>query len=431
MQQQLSERPEESQPEDEPLIEAKRKDMAAVMESERQRNEELQELTEPVKPPTWPSELKEPIDNIDAIGYSASTITTGSNDIETANFRITGGDIGVQITLERCMHNMVAAAQRTKPTTLPTTLESIPRLELNLLDDFLDNMPRLGDMYTDENEVDDPQLLGVGKFIGECIVQSYGGSWNHETPAHKSVIHLGDHVLEPIGLAAEFLASEDFDEIRLRQIIDEADAAVETSTALSTFATYVDPTSGLGDEALTASLAELWVGYRFVMADTSVQDVADSIEILRSTEHLAVATIAPEHLPTLSRSDAPGATGQQQRAAIAYVRDTGEFLLLRSRKHFTRLLEISPLELNQDHAPEIADWVQRWFRPEWELMVDRETTDYWRERYETDKLKSPSLQHRDEQYELVLHALDTQPAGRKIVITHRPSATASWQMTIE
>ena len=431
MQQQLAERPEESQPEDEPLIEAKRKDMAAVMENERQRNEELQELTEEVKPPTWPSELQEPIDNIDAIGYSASTITRGSNDIETANFRITGGDIGVEITLERCMHNMVAAAQRTKPTTLPTTLESIPRLELNLLDGFLDNMPRLGDMYSDENEVDDPRLLGVGKFIGECIVQSYGGSWNHETPAHKSVIHLGDHVLEPIGLAAEFLASDDFDDVRLRQIIDDAEAAVETSTALSTFANYVDPTSGLGDEALAASLAELWVGYRFVMADTSVQDVANSIEILRSTEHVAVATISSEHLPVLNPFDDGGATDGQGRAGIAYLRNTGEFLLLSSRKHFARLLEVSSLDLDQSDAPTIADWIQSWFRPGWDIMVDRETTEYWRERYETDKLSPPSLQHRDQQYELVLHALDTQPVGRKIIVTHRPAETVSWQLTIE
>lgn len=431
LQRRLSQRPEQSSPPSDQLIEAKQKNMSAVMQDERRQNESLQDLIAEVHPPIWPSEIEEPLDVIAPIGFSKDTILRGSNRIETANFRITGGDIGVEITLERCMHNLIAAASAKKPTTLPMTLESIPRIELNLLDSFLDAMPDLDELYRDENEVDDPHPLAIGKFIGECIVQSYGGVWQYDAPIEASVIHLGDHELDPIGLAEDFLDTGDFDAVSLRQLIGDAEEAVETSTSFPTFANYIDPTSALEGEALALRLAELWVGYRFSLPDTAVQKIAASLNLIEKTYHFIAIGIDAQYLPTSFAEHVEGALDSNGQAGMAYSRKTGEFLILASRKHFCRLVDVAGVELSHHYAPKIAGWIQRLFRPGWRVMVDQQTAQKWGQKLNTQKLAPPSLRQQDDNFVLQVHAIDGNNKLRIIQLGYRPSKPNPYQLMLK
>ncbi len=421
LQQRLAQRSKSFEVSEQPRIDAKRKDMSDVMQQERHQNESLQDLVADVYPPVWPSQTDQPIDSIEPIGFSEHTILRGSNDIETANFRITGGDIGVEITLERCMHNLIAAASAVKPTTLPLTLESIPRVEMNLLDNFIKDMPSLDALYRDETEVEDARPLAIGKFIGECIVQSYGGVWQHDVPADETVIHLGDHVLDPIGLAREFLQSGDFDTVSLRDIVADAEHAVETSTAFPTFAAYLDPTSGLEKEALVMRLAELWAGYRFCLPDKTLPKIAASLSLLHEATHFIALAIDTGFVPSAIVKHVDGAVDPEQRARLGYIRDTGEFLLLSSRKHFCRLMEVTDLEMRRETAPELAGWIQNFFRPGWHVMVDEQTTQKSREKYGTKDLKPPKLQKKGSAYAMRLHAVDRNRKIRTIKLAYRPS----------
>ena len=431
IQHRLSQRPQEGTSKKDLLMEAKKKDMTAVMQDERRRNECLQELVAEVHPPIWPSEVETPLDIIEPIGFSEHSILRGSNRIETANFRITGGDIGVEITLERCMHNLIAAASAKKPTTLPLTPDSIPRVELNLLDDFLQAMPDLDELYRDETDIDDPRPLAVGKFIGECIVQSYGGIWRYDTPVNTSLIHLGDHELDPIGLAEEFLSTNDFDSISLRELIADAEEAIDTSTSFPTFTNYIDPTPALEGEALALRLAELWIGYRFALPDTDVQKIASSLTILEATPHFIAFGIDAQYLPTTIVAHIQGSVDSDARARMAYSRDSGEFLLLASRKHFCRMVDIAEVELSQHFAPKIAGWLQQFFRPGWRIMTNQKTTQKWRNKLGSKDLKPPSLRQQDDDFILRTHGIDRNRKLRQLQLSYRPSRPIPYQLQIQ
>lgn len=430
IQKQLSQGPERPDAKQQ-LIEANQKNMAAVMERERGRNERLQDLPPDAEPPNWPSNYDTPIDAIEPIGFSATTILPGSNEIETANFRLTGGDIGVEITLERCMHNLIAAALSVKPVTLPQILASIPRLELNLVDGFLDEMPELSSLYRNETEVENPKTLGVGKFLGECIVRTYGGVWEHDIPARNSRIHLGDHVLDPIGLAERFLATDDFDDVDLRSLIDEAAEAVKTSTGLPVFSNHIDPTSSLADDALPPNLAELWVGYRFVLPDTELQPIASSIEVLESNDEAIVYSIGVGFVPAPLVTNLDGIDDGDGRCRMAYLRESGEMLVLASRKHFGRFLEGSNLELDQETASEIAGLTKHLFRPGWSVLVDPDRLAEWRRHFETDELEAPSLYRERGRIELALHAVDEKSDLRKIVVSCRQTDPLRYAIRVD
>lgn len=415
---------------DEETIDAQRKDMTAVMDHERNKNEKLQQLVAQVDPPIWPSNYDRPLDTIEPIGFSKESLLKASNDIETANFRITGGNIGVEIALERCMHNLVAAATAGRATTIPTVLASIPRLELNLLDDFLRQMPPVDELYREEMELEAPEVAAVGKFIGECIVQSYGGRWEYQTPVRDSVIHLGDHQLDPLGIAEEYFSKRNFEAVNMRTLIGEADRAVETSTEFPTFTDYVDPTSGMTDEALEVMLAELWIEYRFALQETELPQISSSVEVLDEKPDRILFTLSAKHVPN-QLVGAAGALDSNRRVAMAYVRDTGEFLVLSSPKHFCRLLEVTDTELGRESGRGVVDWIQRLFRPGWVVATDRDSAAECRQHIGSDDISAPSFQ-KPARHQVVLELSALGEADRlyDIALDYRPRALVPYRLRV-
>lgn len=430
MQRRLTERPSQAPKKPDLLMEAKQRDMTDYMQRDRRRNEDLQALVAAVSPPSWPSEQEEAIDFIEPIGFAPRAIIRGSQAIETANFRITGGDISVQVTLERCMHNLLAAALATKPITLPLELPSIARLEFNLLDDFLSAMPGLDELYRKEHNVSDQIPLAIGKFIGECIVQSYGGVWDYDQQPEKSVIHLGDHILDPIGLAEKFLDADDFDSVTLREVIHEAEVAVDTSTTIPSFADYLDPTSGLEKEGLAMSLAELWVDYRFVVPDQILPDVAASLQVVEQTPKFVVFTIGSAYAPEVISKYVDGSVDEQGRIALGYLRDTGEFLLLPSRKHFARFMVEGRLDLGRKTAQAVSRLLDRFFRPGWVVATSSSEADQIKRKFGDESYKPPAFRSESGQMDLRVHAVDEKRKRRVIHVQFRPGEVDPYEVRV-
>lgn len=431
MRERLAQRHADSRQAPELLIEANQKNMTAIMQQERHQNEELQSLVQATPPQVWPSQVEVAIDTIQPIGFSNKSILRGSSSINTNLFRLTSGDIGVEITLERCMHNLMAAAHSVKPVNLPLVPETIARLELNLQDDFLDSMPSLDALYAEETQVDDQRQLAIGKLIGECIVQSYGGVWEHADPPQESVIHLGDRVLDPMGLAGEFLQMKNFDDVCLRDLVDEADEAILTSTSLPTFTDHIDPTPGLEKEALRMSLAEMWVSYRFDLADTDIQTIAPTVSIIgRPMKTFIAFGIHSTHVPHGIIRSSPGSVDSDGQTRMAYCRKTGEFLVLGSRKHFRRLLQVSGTPLVASTASRFAEWAQALFRPGWTLMTNKEAADKWSREFDTDKLQPPRFRSQGNNSDLRLSAVDRNNRLQRIDIRYRPEKTQAFEIVV-
>ena len=420
---------------EEPLartLAATRGSMSRLMQQERRENECLQDLVAEMLPPVWPSELEVPIDTIPPLSASSSSILRGSDSITTANFRFTSGDIGVQITMERAMHNLIAAASAVKPTPLPLLRESIPRIELNLRDGLLEKMPKLDELYCEESEVNDEATLAVGKFIGECILQTYGGTWDHNIPAHESKLHLGDHRLDPIGLATRFLRSGDFDGVSLRSLIDEAEQAVDTSTSLPMLKAYLDPTSAMEAEALKILLADLWVNYRFSMPETLTPKIAASLILEEVDPAFVIARLPKQFLPEALFTNVEGGIDREGLASIAYLRRTGEFLMLASRKHFCRFLTATGKILDRNTAPAIAAYLDHHFRPGWRLVNDTKTAEALRRRIGNDQLRSPTLQRKGNDVGLAIQAVTPSGAVQVVRLRYRMDEDRSpFQLSIQ
>ena len=410
------------------LVESQLRDMTAALKAERQLNECLQDIVAQTPPQVWPSEIKSPIDNVPPIGFSSSPILRGSSKIANSNFRITGGDLGVQITLERCMHNLMAAAHALKPVALPTAPQSIGRVELNLQDNFLETMPSLESLYLEETPVQNEKQLGIGKFIGECIVQCYGGTWHYHNPPETSMVNLGSHRLEPMKLAGEFLKAKSFDDVDLRALIDHADEAVRTSTSLPTFRQHIDPTPGLEIEALVMSLAQLWADYRFDLADTAVPQIAPTMEILDRRPRVIVFGLGRQFVPPAILEDSPGSV-ISGKAIMAYDRRSGEFLVLASRKHFARMLRLTQLTLDAEGLPEITSLLPL-FRPAWKTVIDRESAQEARELSNSSEIVLPEFRERDQESGLRLQACDEEGVLRQIVLRYRPDHISPYALSV-
>ncbi len=390
--------------------------MSAVLAEERRLNECLQDMVDPVFPPRWPSSQEEPIDIVEPIGFAQDPILRGSSSIRNQNFRITGGQITIQIILDRCMNSLIAAALAQKPIMLPLTPDSIPRMELNLLDSFTDDMPKLIDLYSEDARIRDQLQLGIGKFIGECVSVPYGGAWHYGDPPESSKVLLGDVTLDPMALARDFLDRDHFDDVSFRSLIDDAELALRSSTSLPTFTEHIDPTPGLEGEGLKLSLAEMWVAYRFVLNDLDAPRIADSIEIQERGEVGYTTFLVDQEFVPQELAGIPGATDSQGRVAMAYLGRTGEFLVLSSRKHFARFLTRTGLALTKSTAKEILSRLSL-FRPGWQIVSSPRRAEEMNRHFQGTPLQPPNF-HTGATPVLQFSALDADRTPQQLQIRY-------------
>lgn len=348
-----------------------KQNMMSIMHEERLLNQAIQNMVPAAVPPQWPSLVENPIDQIPPIGMDSRNILGGVTGLAAADFRLTGGDITIEIVLERCLHNLLAATQTDKVTTLPFRPTSIARLELNMRDGLLERMEPMDSLYIEETKINNHHTLALGRFLGDCIVQTYGGVWAYEHPPEASFIHLGKGAtLRPFALAKEWIDADDIDDVILESITSKAKQAMADYAMLSTVVSYSDPTPGLDGSALSIKLADLWIEYRFIMREAELQEVTDAIHIIEQDSKIILFSINARWTPD-------SATGHQNHAVtpdgnvyMAYVRSTGEFLLLGSRKHFARYVSLRWDALTPESVGEVGVLLANMHLPATKLIKD-------------------------------------------------------------
>ncbi|RVU41512.1 hypothetical protein EA187_18370 [Lujinxingia sediminis] len=413
------------------LMDAGLTNMSRVLREERNANEALQQSVPAAIPPAWPSEMEEPIDTIPPIALPSRSVLSRSDAIRSSSFRLTGGDIGVEITLERCMHNMLASIQSIGDITVPFTLQALRQLELNLLDDVFARMPELSALYRDETAVDDQRPLAVGKFLGDCLAQAFGAVWSYAQPPEASTMRVGQEEIDPLGVARTILDAEHFDAIGFEQLVRQSEKGTRTSTAMVARHFYVDPTPGLDGEALHMKLAELWVAYRFELSAIQTNEIAASLRTHMVHRDVIVFSVDKGFVPaSFLRQIGPGALSSEGRTSLAYVRSSGEFLLLASARHFARFLETAPFELTSESLPTLLPWLQRLFRPGWRLVESDEIARQAVERTGVRAITAPTFARNEEIARVQVNFLE-RATPHVMRLHYNPDALVHFEIEIQ
>jgi hypothetical protein len=325
-------------------------------------------------PPAWPSKAGyDSIDDVPAIAMERGAIFGNSAGIDTRDFSVTSGDLLTEIFLERCLRNLLVATQENKATTIQLRPESFVQMEINCRDGLLGKMRALSPIYNDRDGFEDFRRLAVGMFMGECIVRTFDAKWNFEVSPGQSYLEVGTVLLEPFDLFQRWMSAEDKDDVFLEQMARKAERASRESTSMTLEQSYIDPTRELKDQALASKLAEVWANYLFSITDASFSNVAKTLEPLEVNDEVIVFALAPRWAPDYARGPEGEATLSDGRVVIAYLRRTGEFLPMASRKSVARLLEATLDELNGQTASQALEVVANYFRPTWQIASNAES----------------------------------------------------------
>lgn len=412
---------------DEERIDANKKDLQKVIERERSENAGLLSEIEEMGPPEWPSKAGyDSLDTVEAVSLDRGSIIGGSNNIDTRDFRLTSGDLLTQIFLERCLRNLLATTQRGKSRGFLLRPESIPMMELNCRDGLFEAMRPLSSIHEDRPGYDDYHQLAFGTFIGECLVETHDGTWAYETDPYQVRLRIGEERFDPMGLARRWMEAEDKDQVHLEALIRRAERAGEASSQMTVAKDYIDPTRELTTESLPATLAERWVEYRVQLEEVSFAEIAETIEVLDNRDEVIVFRLGAQWVPSFACGPDHAGIFPDGTVGMAYLRRSGEFAPLASRKGMTRHLEVTGDELGQEEARRIVSDLVQLHRPRWEFAVDEDRARSL-QRESADDFQAPRLEADTDQTRLLVEA--ASPTGKVTYeITHNPGEVLPWKV---
>jgi hypothetical protein len=380
-------------------------------------------------PPEWPSKASNSIDNVPAISLDRGSIFGESSGIDTRDFRVTSGDILAEIFLERCLRKLLVATQKNKSTTIQLRPESIWQMEMNCRDGLLDDLEPLSPLYKDWPSFDDFRQLALGFFLGECLIKTYDATWTFESPASESYLEIGAKILSPFDLAGRWIAASDKDDVFLSSLAKEAKRASKASTSLTISSDYIDPTSELTDSALASKLAELWAFYRFKLSDTAFSSVAATIEVIDVEESFILFKIGAQWVPDFARGPQDAGLLDDDTVAMAYLRDTGDFVPLTSREGLARLVAATSDTLDKDVAGRALEWLGNFHRPGWWVASNDATASKLSERVGRS-LESPRIEHNQSGATLVVDGVSSDgPIRWKLIFDQ--GALMEWQLQVQ
>lgn len=408
-------------------IDPNQKDLVAVIQNDRLKNRELLSDLPDMPPPDWPSQAGyDSIDDVPAISMQTGAIFGKSAGIDTRDFSVTSGDILTEIFLERCLRNLLVATQENKATTIQLRPESFLQMELNCRDGLLQKMRPLSPIYDDRKGFENFRRLAVGMFVGECLVRAFDGTWSFEVTPADSYLEVGAVILEPFELVERWMSAEDKDSVFLDEIVRRAQRASHESTSMTVRQDYIDPTKELSDKALVSKLAVVWSNYLFSITDASFAEIAQTLELLEVDDEVIIFALAPTWAPEYAMGPKRSGTGKNGKVALAYLRDTGQFLPLASRKSVARLLETTLEELDYDTASDVLDIVARYHRPAWSFVRTEEDAQALSQRVGRD-VSTPRLGENGGTKELRFWAV-VQKQVVAFVVTHDPSRLIPWRV---
>jgi tetratricopeptide (TPR) repeat protein len=401
-------------------IEAKQKDLAAVIQKDRRKNEDLQDQVGPMGPPDWPSSPEAgDIDPLAPMAWEEQSIFVGEPDMDTSQFRITSGSVRTQIFLERCLQNLLTAAKQERTVSIQFRPESITELELNCWDGLLKDLQPASDIYEEHLEEGSYEAYAVGRFIGECLAMPYDGTWAYGETPEETRLNIGDTVMDPLGLALRWHQAQDQDDVVLERIAVRARRAAEAGSAMMVEQDYIDPSRELQGHSLEIKLAEMWANQLYRLSETPYADIAESIEVQSHNEDAVIFL--------MGRAWCPRQVADRDRVPMAYLRSTGQFLVLTSPKHLGLLLDATVDALQSADTERLAGWVARHHRPDWQFVLDEEDARSLQEQTGRDSIQPPRIGTLEDATVLQMWAW-TGSELQRLRLHFRPDADLAWSV---
>jgi hypothetical protein len=114
---------------------------------------------------------------------------------------------------------------------------------------------------------------------------------------------------------------------------------------------------------------------------------------------------------------------------LAYLRETGEFILPASRKHAARAAGLLYGPPTGDNASDVIEFFDAHHRPDWMVARNSETVD-WMQSRTSRNVETPTLTTRQNASVLQFWISDGSQAFR-MEFTHAPRQDVSWRLSTE
>lgn len=379
------------------------------MIEERRLNEQLQQHMEELPQSTWPSMQETPIDTIPRLIPSQPPVSERLASSPLDTFRVTQGDIFVQLYFERCFDALI----RQLPTEITGALSMVPSrqnfLQINLLDGSLKTALEVTTSDLTEIQLADPAISALAYFIGESLARAHAGTWVYSNDPERVIVHVGNQTIEPYTLASRWLHAEPSpDPKALYALLQECEQQAESLSQLGQRHEYIDQTAGLTQQPLSLKLAELWSLYCVRHARRSFVEIARQITIRESDEEseLIVFELGQEFSPEPPVKRASAYSKERKGLMYAYERKTGEFLMLAQESALIHALSAKFGRLTSDNAPRVVAFIHAYHAPGGRVIEGQQQAQHLVSRGVT----GPTLQRRGES--ILLSCWIVEPNGQ-------------------
>jgi hypothetical protein len=303
--------------------------LAKLMAEDRAANAQLLSLVGTVGSSSWPSEHTK-LDPIPSLRPQLLNIPMDA--IRKSGVSLTSGSMDSEILISRGVETLTEYSTRGVARTLGFDLIGISQIEVQCLAGLLETLPKVPAVY-DLNEQDvDVKPLTIGSYLGTVACKKAGGVWRLQDDVFQSWVEVNGEKFYPFKVAKEWLASRDKNDVSLSEPIMRLLAKVGKLEHKR----IADHTASLGPVAMRQRIAELWMSYFPPAAEYPLVEVMEKVEIITTDANVVVASIHSSLTPRFGRAFTP----------VAYIRSTGEFLLLPFRRHFGDFLSQFDLSLS-------------------------------------------------------------------------------------
>lgn len=374
---------------------------AESMQEQRRLNHLIQGNLQPLPASSWPSQATQQIDDIQLDIPPHLTVSQRAHDQqENDKFVVTQGNIFTQIHLEECLNAMMQSIPYEVAHTLSFQPSTLNRLEINLLDGWLEDIAQLPSDPLKEIVDDDPIILALGTFIGETLTRTYNAVWNFGEQPRTSTLKIGKHTINPMKTAIDWMKSSTKEDVRLDQAEILAQRFLLASHTLPPQIDYIDPTIGLSGPALLIRLAEVWSMYFFKLARTPHTEIIPDMQEVWQNQEMIVVRIHQKWTPRLTKAMRNRGRSKRDSFLLGYKRQTGEFFILCSRTQFSQALPSICSELNEDTSRLILRMLSQYHAPNATIVVDEHMATMWSNKT-SKRIFAPTLQTQGDAMQLI------------------------------
>lgn len=314
--------------------------LARLMAEDRSENEKLQGGVTQLGLPLWPSESTK-IDTIPNL--RPMPLNNDMRPIRNNRVAVTTGSVESEILVSRGVEILAEVATFGVARSLSFDMMGISQIEAQCLAGVLQELPPIPEEYNLRGASISTDVLALGAFLGVVCVKRIGAIWRLDHQTEQSFVEAEDNKFLPFALAREWVEAKDKSSVDLYSTMFEF-LSQHRGFAINKQADY---TAGLKDLALRNRLSELWMMHFPPAAAYPLVEIIDSIDVRASDERQIIFTIPRRHSIDFG----------QETNTIAYVRSTGDFLLLGYRPHFARFLGNTGLSIKSS-APNLLRLIE-------------------------------------------------------------------------